>query len=73
MQKMSLLKRWFVAGLLGSAVLLTGIAQAQTLKVGDKAPAFSVISSTGKPVALTDYTGKKNVVLFFYVGAFTDT
>ena len=73
MQKMSLLKRWFVAGLLGSAVLLTGIAQAQTLKVGDKAPAFSVISSTGNPVALTDYIGKKNVVLFFYVGAFTDT
>lgn len=73
MSRMSLLKRWIAAGLLGSAALFAGAAQAQTLKVGDKAPAFSVISSTGKPVALADYLGKKNVVLFFYIGAFTDT
>ena len=51
----------------------TGRAQAQTLKVGDQAPAFSVASSTGKTVALADYLGKSNVVLFFYIGAFTDT
>ena len=75
MSRMSLLQRWIAIGLLGSATLLAGTAQAQTqgLKVGDKAPAFSVISSTGKSVALADYLGKKNVVLFFYVGAFTDT
>ena len=75
MLRMSLLQRWVAIGLLGSATLLAGTAQAQTqaLKIGDKAPAFSVISSTGKPVALADYLGKKNVVLFFYVGAFTDT
>jgi len=70
---MSLLQRWIAIGLLGSTALFAGAAQAQTLKVGDKAPAFSVISSTGKPVALADYAGKKNVVLFFYIGAFTDT
>lgn len=62
----------FTAGLLGAA-LIAGAAQAQSLKVGDKAPAFSVISTTGKPVALADYAGKKNVVLFFYIAAFTDT
>lgn len=73
MSRMSMLKSWLAAGLLGSAALFAGAAQAQTLKVGDKAPAFSVISSTGKPVALADYLGKKNVVLFFYIGAFTDT
>ncbi len=68
----SSLQRWTAAGLLGAA-LLSGTAQAQSLKVGDKAPAFSVISTTGKPVSLADYAGKKNVVLFFYIAAFTDT
>lgn len=72
MSRMSLLQRWIAAGLLGTA-LIAGNAQAQSLKVGDKAPAFSVISTTGKPVALADYAGKKNVVLFFYIAAFTDT
>ncbi len=70
---MFLLKRWIVIGLLGGAVLFAGAAQAQTLKVGDKAPAFSVASTTGKPVALADYLGKSHVVLFFYIAAFTDT
>ncbi len=72
MSRMSLLQRWIAAGLLGAS-LFAGSASAQSLKVGDKAPAFSVISTTGKPVALADYIGKKNVVLFFYIGAFTDT
>lgn len=73
MSRLSLLQRWFAIGLLGSTALFAGTALAQTLKVGDKAPAFSVPSTTGKPVALADYIGKKNVVLFFYIGAFTDT
>jgi cytochrome oxidase Cu insertion factor (SCO1/SenC/PrrC family) len=73
MSRMSLLQRWIAIGLLGSAALIAQVAQAQTLKVGDQAPAFSVASSTGKTVALADYLGKSNVVLFFYIGAFTDT
>ncbi len=71
MSRMSLLHHCITAGVLG-AMLLAGAAQAQSLKVGDKAPAFSVNSTTGKPVALADYAGKKNVVLFFYIAAFTD-
>ena len=73
MSRMSLLQRWIAAGLLGGAALFAGAAQALALKVGDKAPAFSVISTTGKPVALADYAGKKNVVQFYYIAAFTDT
>jgi len=47
-------------------------AAAQTkLKVGDVAPDFTLPSTTGKPVRLADYKGKKNVVLAFYVLAFT--
>jgi cytochrome oxidase Cu insertion factor (SCO1/SenC/PrrC family) len=73
MSKMPLLHRWIAAGLLGAATLITAPAMAQMPKPGDKAPAFSVNSTTGKPVALADYLGKKNVVLFFYIAAFTDT
>jgi peroxiredoxin Q/BCP len=35
------------------------------MKVGDKAPAFSVKDDTGQTVKLTDFKGKK-VVLYFY-------
>lgn len=43
-----------------------------TLKVGDKAPEFSVLDETGKTRALKDYLGKK-LVLFFYPKASTPT
>jgi peroxiredoxin Q/BCP len=35
------------------------------LSVGDKAPAFKTTDQDGKPVALSDYKGKK-IVLYFY-------
>lgn len=41
------------------------------LKVGDMAPDFTLTDTAGKPVKLSDYRGKKNVVLAFYVLAFT--
>ena len=65
-------KRWIAAGVLGSAALLSAGAQAQTLKEGDKAPAFSAASTTGKTLGLKDFPGKV-VVLFFYIAAFTNT
>ena len=40
--------------------------------VGDNAPNFELPSSTGKPIKLADFAGKKSVVLFFYIGAFTN-
>ena len=36
------------------------------LQVGDKAPDFSLPSSTGEIVRLSQFLGKKNVVIFFY-------
>jgi len=41
------------------------------LKVGDVAPDFTLPSTTGKPVTLSDYRGKSNVVLAFFPAAFT--
>jgi thioredoxin-dependent peroxiredoxin len=42
------------------------MAASKEVKVGDKAPDFSLASQDGTPVSLQDFAGKKNVVLFFY-------
>ena len=36
------------------------------MKVGDIAPDFSLQAHDGSQVQLSDYLGKKNVVIFFY-------
>ena len=41
------------------------------LKVGDPAPEFSLRATDGKTYKLSDFKGKKNVVLAIYVLAFT--
>jgi len=75
------------SGLLAAVLLLAGTlaatppASAQTKKesssmprVGDMAPDFTLKFFDGndlKDVKLSDYRGKKNVVLAFYIFAFT--
>jgi cytochrome oxidase Cu insertion factor (SCO1/SenC/PrrC family) len=58
-------------GMLLGLSLAAGAAHA--IDVGQKAPEFGLPSSTGKEIKLADFAGKKPVVLFFYVGAFTNT
>ena len=41
------------------------------LKVGDSAPDFTLRATDGKTYKLSDFKGKKNVVLAVYVLAFT--
>jgi len=36
------------------------------IKLGDCAPDFTLQSSTGENISLSQFLGKKNVVLFFY-------
>ncbi|HUU86724.1 MAG TPA: peroxiredoxin [Candidatus Glassbacteria bacterium] len=36
------------------------------MKVGDKAPDFTLFSQTGENVTLSQIIGKKNIVLYFY-------
>jgi cytochrome oxidase Cu insertion factor (SCO1/SenC/PrrC family) len=75
-------KSWKVvivaATLAGS--LIAGALRAQqnpkvnhtSLKVGDMAPDFTLLDNQWKQIHLSDYRGKKNVVLAFYVLAFTE-
>ncbi len=42
-----------------------------SLKVGDMAPDFSLPSTAGDTVRLSDFRGKNNVVLAFFPAAFT--
>ena len=57
-----------------AGVLLAAWAfAASAVEVGDKAPAFAAPSTTGKEIKLADFAGKQHVVLFFYIGAFTNT
>ena len=68
----AMLSRWLSAAFCAQ-LLLAAPALAQMPRVGDKAPEFSLPSSSGKPVSLAEHLGKRNIVLFFYVAAFTDT
>jgi peroxiredoxin len=66
-----------VAILLASSLLAGAVTAQQekvattNLKVGDRAPDFTLLSDHWKPVKLSDFRGKQNVVLAFYVLAFT--
>ena len=65
-------QQWLAGIALGSAALLYG-GSAFALDVGDKAPDFALAATTGKPIKLADFAGKQPVVLWFYIGAFTNT
>jgi hypothetical protein len=75
------MKRLLAAGLLfaltPSFTFLPAAAQKKeevaklSLKVGDQAPDFTLLSDQWKTVKLSDFHGKKNVFLAVYVLAFT--
>jgi len=74
------MKRRIALGLLAATVLAAAPMSPQsekekvakmTLKVGDTAPEFTLLSDGWKTVKLSDFRGKKNVFLAVYVLAFT--
>jgi len=52
---------------------LASVLPAAALEVGDRAPAFTLPATTTEKLSLADYLGRKNVVLFGFIGAFTPT
>ena len=57
---------------LTAIILASLMTTAQTgLKKGDKAPSFTAKSHDGSEWTLSDYIGKKNVILYFYPAAMT--
>ena len=69
------MRRILLAGLLSGLFAMAAAAQtpapALKLKVGDMAPDFTLVDTAGQRVKLSDFRGKNNVVLAFYVFAFT--
>ena len=64
---------YLIRTVLVGVILLMTAGPSMALKIGDKAPDFDLPSSTGQSIKLADYLGEKPVVLFFYIGAFTNT
>lgn len=59
--------------LLAGAALLLAAQSSYALQVGDKAPEFSLPSTSGTNVKLSDFAGKQSVVIFTYFAAYTKT
>ena len=56
---------------MGVLCMLFPFSMKAELKVGDRAPDFALHDQKGDTVRLTDFRGKKSVVLAFYVKAST--
>lgn len=66
------MKRHFLlATFAASAIFGQPPAQHTNLKAGDEAPDFTLPDNNNKPVKLSDFRSKKNVVLAFFPAAFT--
>ena len=71
-----MLKRLLISIVAVAVLSVTVLAQQAAppkthLKVGDPAPDFTLRATDGKSYKLSDFKGKKNVVLAIYVLAFT--
>ena len=70
---MNLMKTILLGLATAAVVASTVFAQAPTaaVRVGDQAPDFSLMASDGKTYSLSDYRGRKPVVLAWFPKAFT--
>lgn len=66
-----------IKGLFLSSVLLTGVlggaGVSAAVEVGEKAPDFTLPSTTGKDISLSEFLGKKYVLIEFYGADFDPT
>jgi hypothetical protein len=59
-----------IATTLLAIVMLSTPMSISALDVGDKAPDFLAFDTVGESTRLSDYQGKKHVLMFFFVRAF---
>jgi cytochrome oxidase Cu insertion factor (SCO1/SenC/PrrC family) len=71
MKKLLLLIAAFTAFAASAFAQAAPVAPQTGLKVGDMAPDFTLPDTAGNKVKLSDFRGKNNVVLAFFVLAFT--
>jgi hypothetical protein len=65
-------QRLFLLGVLLAGMLgVTSVATA--VEVGEKAPDFTLPSTTGEKISLNQFQGKKPVLIEFYGGDFAPT
>lgn len=62
----------FLSGVL-SAYVLGAASLAMALEIGEKAPDFTLPSTTGGKISLSQFRGKKLVLVEFYVADFGAT
>ena len=63
--------RFLTSVLLASVLSAAGVAIA--VELGEKAPDFTLPSTTGKDISLHEFLGKKYVLIEFYGGDFDPT
>jgi cytochrome oxidase Cu insertion factor (SCO1/SenC/PrrC family) len=66
-----MIKHLFMIVALGVPGMLFPLYSKAELRVGDRAPDFVLPDQNGKTVSLSDFKGKKTVVLSFYIKAST--
>jgi len=70
------MKRSGVLMMLASIIVVLVIGSAATvaaLQVGERAPEFTLPATTAEKFSLNQFQGKRHVVLFGFIGAFTPT
>lgn len=62
-----------ILAMLVACLLLLAPGLAHAVKVGEMAPGFNLIATTGKKINLNQYRGKSMVLVEFYVADFGPT
>jgi hypothetical protein len=71
-KEMKQTKTLFLMGMLVASLLVFS-SMATAIEIGDKAPDFTLPSTTGETISLSRFRGRKYVLLEFYVNDFGAT